>query len=87
MVERLAVNEDVVGSIPTSGAYMKKDTSWGKEFVFGEYQKELIFAEFITPNGNKKGELVIDLACGPGFFANEFYKKEPRLLALIFQRS
>ncbi len=82
MVERLAVNEDVVGSIPTSGAYMKKDTSWGKEFVFGEYQKELILPNLLRLMEIKKGELVIDLACGPGFFANEFYKKGAKVIGV-----
>lgn len=55
--------------------YMKKATSWGKEAVVGVYQKELILPNILRLLEIKKGETILDLACGPGFFAREFFKK------------
>src|SRR3989344_1164354 len=62
---------------------MHKSTSWGKEFVWGEYREDLILPNLIRlleikPFDKahvKQGDVILDLACGPGFFANEFAKK------------
>jgi len=62
---------------------MHKPTSWGKEFVWGEYQEDLILPNLIRlleikpfdKAHGKQGDVILDLACGPGFFANEFSKK------------
>ena len=69
---------------------MKKNTSWGKEFVFGEYQKELILPNLLRlmeikpfdKAHGKQGDVILDLACGPGFFANEFYKKGAEVIGV-----
>lgn len=54
---------------------MKKDTSWGVETVIGHYQKTLILPNMLRWMEIKKGERVLDLGSGPGFFANEFARK------------
>lgn len=59
-----------------------KKTSWGKVAQWyknllegeGTYQKEVILPNLLRNLGIKKGETVLDLACGPGFFADEFLK-------------
>lgn len=63
---------------------MNKDkTSWGKvagwysdllEKEEGTYQKGLILPNLVRLMDIKKGELVLDLACGQGFFSRELYK-------------
>jgi ubiquinone/menaquinone biosynthesis C-methylase UbiE len=61
---------------------MKKDTSWEKvagwydELLKGEgtYQKELILPNLLRLMDIRRGETVLDLACGQGFFAREFGK-------------
>ncbi len=60
----------------------ERDTSWGK--VAGWYGEHLqkddtYHSKVILPNllrmlGVKKGEAVLDMACGEGFFAREFSK-------------
>lgn len=65
---------------------MKKSTSWGEEFVLGEYQKDLILPNIIRVLDIKKGESVLDLACGPGFFAREFYKKGAKVIGVDISR-
>src|SRR3989344_4246143 len=60
----------------------KKDTSWDNVAGWyddllrsgGTYQKELILPNLLGLMEIKKGEQVLDLACGQGFFANEFLK-------------
>jgi len=58
-------------------------TSWGKvagwysdllEKEEGTYQKELILPNLVRLMDIKKGELVLDLACGQGFFSRELFK-------------
>ncbi|MDO8516155.1 MAG: methyltransferase domain-containing protein [bacterium] len=59
---------------------MKKDTSWEfsaewyDDLLKGEgtYQKELILPNLLRLMDIKKGETVLDLACGQGFFTREF---------------
>lgn len=61
----------------------KKDTSWGKvakwyddllESGGNTYQKELILPNLFRLMEIKKGEKILDLACGQGFFTREFAK-------------
>jgi len=61
----------------------KIKTSWGEvaewysdllEKEGGTYQKELILPNLIRLLNIKKGEMVLDLACGQGFFSREIYK-------------
>lgn len=60
-----------------------KKTSWGgvakwyHELLEGEgtYQKDLILPNLLRLLDIKKGHKILDLACGQGFFAREFYKQ------------
>ncbi len=61
---------------------MKNDTSWGVETVIGHYQKNLILPNMLRLMGIKKGELILDLGSGPGFFANEFAKKGAKVIGV-----
>jgi ubiquinone/menaquinone biosynthesis C-methylase UbiE len=62
---------------------MSKNTSWEKvagwydKLLEGEgtYQKELILPNLSRLMNIKKGDRVLDLACGQGFFAREFAKQ------------
>ncbi len=77
---------------------MKKDnqkTSWGKvadwysdllEKEEGTYQKELILPNLLRLLEIKKGELVLDLACGQGFFSREFLKAGARVIGVDVAR-
>ncbi|MDD5430889.1 MAG: methyltransferase domain-containing protein [Candidatus Pacebacteria bacterium] len=49
---------------------------WYDELLKGEstYQKDLILPNLLRLMEIKKGEIVLDLACGQGFFAREFNK-------------
>lgn len=60
-----------------------KDTSWNEvagwydtmlESGEGTYQKDLILPNIVRIISLKKGEKILDLACGQGFFAREFSK-------------
>lgn len=53
---------------------MKKDTSWGKTAIVGDYQKEVILPNLLRLLKIKRGEIILDLACGSGFFSREFAK-------------
>ena len=62
---------------------MNKSTSWGKvanwynnliENGKNSYQRNLILPNLIRLLEVKKGEVIVDLACGQGFFAREFTK-------------
>jgi len=62
---------------------VSKSTSWGKvagwyndllEKEDGTYQKNLILPNLLRLLQIKRGELILDLACGQGFFAREFAK-------------
>ena len=62
---------------------MNKNTSWGRaakwyEKLLGEegtYQRDVILPNVLRLLAIKKGETVLDLGCGPGFFANEFFRQ------------
>jgi ubiquinone/menaquinone biosynthesis C-methylase UbiE len=60
---------------------MKKDTSWGgvaewyRDLLFSDkpsYQKDVILPNLLRLMALEKGETVLDLACGPGFFSRAF---------------
>jgi ubiquinone/menaquinone biosynthesis C-methylase UbiE len=69
---------------------MNKTTSWGKvadwydNLVENEnsYQSKLILPNLIRLLEIKKGETVVDLACGQGFFAGEFSKLGARVIGV-----
>ncbi|MEK7463303.1 MAG: class I SAM-dependent methyltransferase [Patescibacteria group bacterium] len=71
---------------------MKNDkTSWGKvagwysdllEKEEGTYQKELILPNLIRLMEIKRDELVLDLACGQGFFSREFLKAGAKVIGV-----
>lgn len=74
---------------------MKKSTAWSEEII-GVYQEELILPNLIRLMAIKKGERILDLACGAGFFTREFPKKgakvvgvdiSPKLIAAAKRRS
>lgn len=56
------------------------DTSWDKAAAWydhmlqgeGTYQRELIVPNLLRTTAIKRGDVVLDLACGQGFFAREF---------------
>lgn len=61
----------------------KKNTSWGEvaewyhEYLSGEedsFQNKVILPNILRLANLKKGEVVLDLACGEGFFSREFAK-------------
>ena len=62
-------------------------TSWGKVSEWydnllkeeGTYQKEVILPNLLRLL-DINGEIILDLACGQGFFAREFYKKGARVI-------
>lgn len=61
---------------------MKQSTSWNQVAHWYEgllqnkhtYQKELILPNLVSRMEIQKGETILDVACGEGFFAREFYK-------------
>jgi len=66
----------------------KPDTSWGKsatwyDKLLGEddtYQRKVILPNLLRQLNLKRGEIVLDLACGQGFFSNEFYKTGAKVI-------
>lgn len=82
----------------------KNDTSWGKVAGWyhktvakeGSYQRKLILPNILRLASVKKGEKILDFACGEGFFSAEFAKKgavvwgtdiSPELLKIASKRS
>ena len=70
---------------------MNKSTSWGKaanwynnlvEKSDDSYQRQLILPNLIRLTEAKKGEVIVDLACGQGFFAREFAKTEAKIIGV-----
>ena len=49
-----------------------KNTSWGKTYHWGEYQRDLILPNILRLLNIKKGEVILDLGCGAGLFTKEF---------------
>ena len=83
----------------------KVDTSWNKvagwyddmlEGSEGTYQGDLILPNVLRLLAIKKGETLLDLGCGQGFFSREFFKAgavvsgidlSPKLIALAKEKS
>lgn len=69
---------------------MNKRTSWGKvanwynNLVEDEtsYQKKLILPNLTRLVEAKKGEVIVDLACGQGFFAREFARLGAKVIGV-----
>lgn len=62
----------------------EKSAEWYQELLEnkeGTYQKEVILPNVIRLLNPKKGERVLDLACGQGFFAREFFKAGASVIA------
>ncbi len=65
-----------------------KKTSWGEVADWyqrllqgeGTYQKEIILPNLLRLLEIQKGETILDLACGPGFFSQEFLKKGAKVI-------
>src|SRR2546423_10807781 len=66
------------------------DTSWEQSAEWydrllageGTYQKELILPNLLRLMNLKRGEAVLDLACGQGFFSHEFARRGARVIAV-----
>lgn len=70
---------------------MSKSTSWGKvagwyddllEKEEGIYQKTLILPNLLRLLQIKRGELLLDLGCGQGFFAREFTRAGGKVIGV-----
>lgn len=70
---------------------MSKSTSWGKvanwydnllENNEDSYQKQLILPNLLRLVEAKKGETIVDLACGQGFFAGEFARLAAKVIGV-----
>jgi ubiquinone/menaquinone biosynthesis C-methylase UbiE len=72
-----------------------KDTSWENVAEWydqhieaeGTYQKELILPNLTRLMDLRTDDVVLDLACGQGFFAREFYKKTKHVVGADAARS
>jgi len=90
--------------MPRGKRKKQNDTSWERVAGWydallqsqGTYQKELILPNLLRLMDINRGEAVLDLACGQGFFAAEFVKKgahvfgtdaSPSLIALAKEHS
>lgn len=59
-----------------------KNTSWGKIYHWGEYQRDLILPNILRLLNVKKGEAILDLGCGAGLFAKEFLNAGARVIGV-----
>ena len=61
---------------------------WYGDLLAGEstYQKDLILPNLLRLAQLKKGERVLDCACGPGFFAREFFKTGAEVIGVDVSR-
>lgn len=73
-----------------------KETSWENSAVWydnlleeseGTYQKDLILPNLMRLLDLKKGERVLDLACGQGFFSREFLKTGAEVFGVDLSKS
>ena len=73
---------------------MKQDTSWGEVAEWygslldekNTYQRELILPNLTSRMNIQKGETILDLACGEGFFSREFYKRGANVIGVDISR-
>lgn len=69
-------------------------TSWGGVAEWydallereGTYQKDIILPNLLRLMEVQKGEALLDLACGPGFFAREFFKHGAHVIGVDISR-
>ncbi|MBI2624751.1 MAG: class I SAM-dependent methyltransferase [Candidatus Nealsonbacteria bacterium] len=61
---------------------MFQDTSFGKEIIWGEYQKNLILPKLQKLLNLKKGDKVLDLGCGAGYFTRQFAKSGANIIGV-----
>ncbi len=66
---------------------MKKQTSWGDEYVIGHYQKSVILPNLLRLLNPQKNEVVLDLGCGPGFFSGEIAKKVAKVMGVDLSKA
>src|SRR3989344_9612701 len=67
-----------------------KSRSWGRSAEWyrkllseeGTYQRDVILPNLLRVIDIKKGEIILDLGCGTGFFSNEFYKHGARVIGV-----
>lgn len=67
-----------------------KDTSWDNVAKWydgmlqgeGTYQKELILPNLLRIMDIRRGDMVLDLACGQGFFSQEFARKGAHVIGV-----
>ncbi|MEK7089586.1 MAG: hypothetical protein AAB920_02090, partial [Patescibacteria group bacterium] len=72
----------------------KKNTSWGGVAEWysellgkeGTYQKEVVLPNLLRVMNLQKGETVLDLACGSGFFSRAFSAIGVKVSVLMLQR-
>ena len=72
-----------------------KDTSWENVAGWydhllegeGTYQRELILPNLLRLMDIGPNEIILDLACGQGFFSREFYKKTKHIIGVDASRS
>lgn len=68
----------------------KKITSWSEAAEWydallegeGTYQKDLILPNILRLMAIEKNDVILDLACGQGFFSREFRKKTDKVIAV-----
>lgn len=73
---------------------MKQNTSWGEVAEWygslleekGTFQRELILPNLTSRMNIQKGETILDLACGEGFFSREFYKRGADVIGVDISR-
>jgi len=70
---------------------MKKDTSWEDQAAWyeallknpkGTYQQEVILPNLLRLAKIKKGQTILDLACGPGFFSRAFHAAGAKVIGV-----
>lgn len=74
----------------TSRREKKIQTGWGKVAGWyhdaveeaGSYQRELILPNLLRLMDVKKGETILDLACGEGFFSERFHRLGGRVIGV-----
>ncbi len=74
---------------------MNTSTSWGRaakwyEKLLGEegtYQRDVILPNVLRVLDIKKGETILDLGCGPGFFAQSFFRLGARVVGVDISKA
>jgi ubiquinone/menaquinone biosynthesis C-methylase UbiE len=88
-METMQNDKPSLGRKPKFGPKLK-NTSWENVAGWysqlleseGTYQKELILPNLLRLMDIRSSDVVLDLACGQGFFAREFYKKAKQVIGV-----